>query len=127
MLENFAAGFLVFAFSATALFHLAIAFGAPVGEYAYGGQRVGKLSTQFRVSSVFSFILLMAFAGHYLAQLGVLSPLLGQDLNELVNWLLVGFSALAALMNNITRSSKERRLWGGPTIAMLIAAFIVAL
>jgi len=38
----------------------------------------------------------------------------------------VGFAALAALMNNITKSQKERRLWGGTTVAMLIAAIIVA-
>jgi hypothetical protein len=30
-------------------------------------------------------------------------------------------------MNNITKSAKERRLWGGTTMAMLLAAVIVAL
>jgi len=30
-------------------------------------------------------------------------------------------------MNNITRSKKEKRLWGSTTIAMLIASVIVAL
>ena len=35
MLDAFASGFLVFAFTATALFQLALVLGAPMGEYAY--------------------------------------------------------------------------------------------
>lgn len=127
MLDTFAAGFLVFAFISAALFQTAIVLGAPLGEYSYGGLTPGRLSTRYRIASVFSALLLIAIAGHYLAQTGALSPLLDPELNELANWILVGFSALAAIMNNITRSKKERRLWGGPTIAMLIAAILVAL
>lgn len=127
MLDAFASGFLVFAFTATALFQLALVLGAPMGEYAYGGQMVGKLPIAYRVSSVFSFLLTLAIAGHYLAQLGLVPKLLSADLNQLANWGLVGFATLAAIMNNITRSKKEKQLWGSTTIAMLIAAIIVAL
>ncbi len=127
MLDAFASGFLVFAFVATALFQLALVLGAPMGEYAYGGQMPGKLPIQYRVSSAVSFVLLLAIAGHYLAQTGVVPKLLSDDLNQWVNWGLVGFAALAAVMNNITKSAKEKRLWGSTTIAMLIAAIVVAL
>jgi hypothetical protein len=127
MLDGFAAGLLVFAYVAIALFQLAIVLGAPLGEYAFGGQNSGVLPLSLRVASFFSFVLALVIAGHYLAQLGVLNPLLGADLNSIVNWLLVGFAALAALMNNITRSEKEKRLWGSTTIAMLLAAVIVAI
>lgn len=127
MLDVVAAGFLVFFFVALALFQLAIVLGAPLGEYAFGGQRSGVLSTGFRIASFFSMALAIAIAGHYLAQLGLLSPLLTPDLNQMANWGLVGFAALSALVNNITRSEKEKRLWGGPTLAALIAAVIVAL
>jgi hypothetical protein len=126
MLDMFASGFLVFAYIATALFQLAIVLGAPLGEYAYGGQSPGVLPTRFRVSSVISFLVLLAIAGHYLAQLGVFTPLLDTQGNSIVNWVLVGSAALAAVMNNITRSAKEKQLWGGTTIAMLLAAIIVA-
>ncbi len=126
MLEAFASGFLVFAFTATALFQLALVFGAPMGEYAYGGQLPGKLPIPYRVASAVSFLLLLAIAGHYLAQLGLVPKLLSNDLNQWVNWGLIGFAALAAVMNNITRSVKEKRLWGSTTIAMLIAAIVVA-
>ena len=127
MLDAFASGFLVFAFTATALFQLALVFGAPMGEYAYGGQMPGKLPVQYRVSSAISFLLMLAIAGHYLAQLGVVPKLLSPELNQWVNWGLIGFAALAAVMNNITRSVKEKRLWGSTTIAMLIAAIVVGI
>jgi hypothetical protein len=127
MLDAFASGFLVFAFTATALFQLALVFGAPMGEYAYGGQMPGKLPIQYRVASAFSFLLMLAIAGHYLAQLGLVPKLLSPELNQWVNWGLIGFAALAAVMNNITRSVKEKRLWGSTAVAMLIAAIIVAL
>ncbi len=127
MLDAFASGFLVFAFLATALFQLALVFGAPLGEYACGGQMPGKLPTPYRIASAISFTLTLAISGHYLAQLGVVPKLLSEDLNQWVNWGLIGFAAVAALMNNITKSAKEKRLWGSTTIAMLIAAIVVAL
>lgn len=127
MLDAFASGFLVFAFTATALFQLALALGAPMGEYAYGGQITGKLPIPYRVASSISFLLMLAIAGHYLAQLGVVPKLLSADLNQLANWGLIGFAASAAVLNNITKSKKEKQLWGSTTIAMLIASVIVAL
>jgi len=127
MLDQFAAGFLVFSFVALALFQLALALGAPLGEYAYGGQNVGKLPIQYRIASVFSFLIALAIAGHYLAQLGLLPVLLDENLNQIVNWGLVVFNIPAAILNNITRSQKEKRLWGGTTIANLLASVIVAL
>ena len=127
MLDAFASGFLVFAFTATALFQLALALGAPMGEYAYGGQIAGKLPILYRVASSISFLLMLAIAGHYLAQFGVVPKLLSADLNQLANWGLIGFAASAAVLNNITKSKKEKQLWGSTTIAMLIASVIVAL
>ncbi|MDA8549544.1 hypothetical protein N9K76_01210 [Aquiluna sp.] len=126
MLDAFAAGFLVFAYVATALFQIAIVLGAPLGEYAYGGQNPGILTLPFRIASVFSALVMFAIAGHYLAQLGVFTPLLDPAGNSIANWGFAVFAGLSAIANNITRSQKEKRLWGGTTIAMLLAAVIVA-
>lgn len=126
MLATFAAWFLVFAFIATALFHFAIVLGAPLGEYSYGGRTVGKLPSRYRFSSLISFGVMLAFAGHYLAFLGVFQPIVGQQIFTVINWGLVAFAALAALLNNITRSQKEKRLWGGVTLAMFLATIVVA-
>ena len=126
MLDAFAAGFLVFAYVATALFQIAIVLGAPLGEYSYGGQNPGVLKLPFRIASVFSALVMFAVAGHYLAQLGVFTPLLDPSGNSIANWGFAVFGGLSAIANNITRSQKEKRLWGGTTIAMLLAAVIVA-
>ncbi|MDA8737125.1 hypothetical protein OAQ27_03200 [Aquiluna sp.] len=126
MLDAFAAGFLVFAYVATALFQIAIVLGAPLGEYSYGGQNPGILKLPFRIASVFSALVMFAIAGHYLAQLGVFTPLLDPAGNSIANWGFAVFAGLSAIANNITRSQKEKRLWGGTTIAMLLAAVIVA-
>ncbi|NCV37635.1 MAG: hypothetical protein EBW70_06440 [Actinobacteria bacterium] len=126
MLDAFAAGFLVFAYVATALFQIAIVLGAPLGEYSYGGQNPGVLKLPFRIASVFSALVMFAIAGHYLAQLGVFTPLLDPAGNSIANWGFAVFAGLSAIANNITRSQKEKRLWGGTTIAMLLAAVIVA-
>ena len=125
MLDAFAAGFLVFAYVATALFQIAIVLGAPLGEYAYGGQNPGILKLPFRIASVFSALVMFAIAGHYLAQLVVFTPLLDQAGNSIANLGFAVFAGLSAIANNITRSQKEKRLWGGTTIAMLLAAVIV--
>lgn len=72
-------------------------------------------------------IFALAAAGHYLAQLGVFTPLLPENLNQIINWVFVGLAFLSAIMNNISRSKKERLVWGPTTILMLIAAVVVAL
>lgn len=126
MLDAFAAGFLVFSYVATALFQIAILLGAPLGEYSYGGQNPGVLRLPYRVASAVSALVLFAIAGHYLAQLGVFMPLLDESGNAVANWGFAAFAALNAIANNVTKSQKEKRLWGGTTLAMLLAAIIVA-
>lgn len=127
MLADFASWFLVIATVAVALFQLSIVLGAPVGDYAYGGQMTGVLSTRYRIISIVSMLLMLAIAGHYLAQLGFFQPLLAPDLNAVSNWGFVAFFVLAAVMNNITKSKKEKRVFGSLTIAMLLAAVMVAI
>jgi hypothetical protein len=127
MLTTIAAGFLVATTALVALFQIALALGAPWGAYAYGGARVGKLPVGFRINSVVSAVVMVAIAGHYLAQLGVFTPVLDSAGNSVVNWVLVAFTGLGAIANNITRSKLERAAWGIPTILMFIAALIVAL
>ena len=127
MLATISSIFLVATTLIVSLFQIALALGAPWGEYAYGGARVGKLPTGFRINSVIAAVVMVAISGHYLAQLGVFTPLLDSAGNSAVNWVLVGFTGLSAIANNITRSKKERAVWAIPTILMFIAALLVAL
>lgn len=127
MLATLSAGFLVATTFIVCLFQIALASGAPWGAYAYGGARVGKLPVGFRINSVVAAVVMLAISGHYLAQLGVFTPLLDSAGNSVVNWVLVAFTGLSAIANNITRSKKERAVWAIPTILMFIAALVVAL
>jgi hypothetical protein len=127
MLETISSGFLVVMTLVVAIFQIALALGAPLGEYAYGGARTGKLPLGFRINSVVAFFVMLAISGHYLAQLGVFEPILDPAGNSVVNWVLVGFTGLSALANNATRSKKERMVWGIPTILMFLASLAVAL
>jgi hypothetical protein len=127
MLATISAIFLVVMTLVVTVFQIALASGAPWGEYAYGGTKTGKLPTGFRINSVVSAFVMLAISGHYLAQLGVFEPILDTAGNSVVNWVLVGFTGLSALANNATRSKKERMVWGIPTIVMFLAALAVAL
>jgi hypothetical protein len=127
MLATISAGFLVATTIIVALFQIALALGAPWGAYAYGGARVGKLPLGFRINSVVAALVMVAISGHYLAQLGFFMPLLDPAGNSVVNWVLVAFTGLSAIANNITRSRLERAAWGIPTILMFLAALLVAL
>ena len=127
MLATISAVFLVVMTLVVTVFQIALASGAPWGEYAYGGTKTGKLPTGFRINSVVSAFVMLAISGHYLAQLGVFEPVLDSAGNSVMNWVLVGFTGLAALANNATRSKKERMVWGIPTILMFLAALAVAL
>jgi hypothetical protein len=127
MLVTISSVFLVAMTLVVSVFQIALAFGAPLGEYAYGGARVGKLPLGFRINSVVAVFVMLAISGHYLAQLGVFEPILDPAGNSVLNWVLVGFTGLSALANNATRSKKERMVWGIPTILMFLASLAVAL
>ena len=110
-----------------ALFQLALVLGAPMGEYAFGGQNPGKLPTRFRIASAFSFAVLVALAGHYLAQAGVFTPVLPELPTSWVNWALVAFFSVGLIMNSISRSKKERQMWVPVLLLSVVLAVIVAL
>ena len=109
------------------LFQLALVLGAPMGEYTLGGQTQGKLSIKLRIVSAISLLLNLAIAGHYFAQTGTIQTLLPSDLNQIANWGLVVFTASGLVMNSISRSKKERKMWVPVLLLSLTCAVIVAI
>jgi len=107
-------------------FQIALAFGAPWGEYAMGGAFPGRFPPRLRVAAVVQAVVLAALAVVVLAFAGVMLPELAQATPWLI-WLAVAFSAIAAVLNTITRSAGERRLWAPVTYVMLVCSLIVAL
>jgi hypothetical protein len=108
-------------------FQIALVAGAPWGEYTMGGQNKGTLPTQLRMGAAVSAVIMLAQAGHYLAQAGVLSPLLDPQLNTVINWIWFGFASAGLIMNSISRSKKERNTWVPVLLVSAICTLLVAL
>ena len=107
-------------------FQIALALGAPWGAYAMGGAFPGRFPPWLRVAAAVQAVLLIALAVVVLALAGLVLPGLAQAAPWLV-WLAVAFSAVAAVLNTITRSAAERRLWAPVTYVMLTCSLVVAL
>lgn len=109
------------------IFQIALIFGAPWGEYTMGGQNTGVLPKKLRVAAAVSAVIMLAQAGHYLAQAGILNPLLSPELNTVVNWFWFGFAVLGLGANAISRSKKERNLWVPVLLVSVVCTLVVAL
>ena len=117
----------ILALAAVSLFQIALILGAPMGEYAFGGQNPGKLSVKFRVLSVITLLVSLGIIGHMFAQLDYLPKLLPAGLNAAANWAIFALNLLGFVMNSITRSKKERDMWVPVALLLAVASFFVAL
>lgn len=108
------------------VFQIGLALGAPWGGYAMGGAFPGRFPPRLRVAAVAQAAILVMLAVVVLATVGLLAPELVQAAPWLI-WLAVAFSAIAAVLNTITRSVGERRLWAPVTYVMLVCSLVVAL
>ena len=108
------------------VFQLALALGAPWGAYAMGGAFPGRFPPAMRVAAVVQAVLLALMAGVVLARAGLAVPGWAAASVWLV-WGVVAFCAVAVVLNSISRSAGERRLWVPVTVAMLASSLTVTL
>jgi hypothetical protein len=106
-------------------FQLALAAGAPWGDLAMGGRYPGQFPAQMRVGAVIQAGLLAALALIVLARAGLVLPE-WSGAGALV-WIAVGLSVISLVLNLITPSKWERRLWAPVALLMLISSLLVAL
>ncbi len=108
------------------LFQLALALGAPWGEYAMGGKYPGKFPPKIRIAAVIQLLILIFFGAIGLIRSGlILSSFF--DFSSKAIWFVVGFFVLGTLMNLITPSKKERTIWAPITFILLLASLRIAL
>jgi hypothetical protein len=105
------------------LFQLALALGAPWGHLAMGGRYPGRFPPRMRIAALVQACLLLLFAVAVLGRAGVVSPPPPPVLVRIV----VAVSTLSAVLNLITPSIPERRIWGPVALAMLVCAIRVGL
>jgi hypothetical protein len=106
-------------------FQVALAAGAPWGEYAMGGKYPGRFPTPMRVGAVVQAIVLAVLALVVLDKGGILALGWTATLPWLA-WVPVVVSVLSAAMNAATRSRVERRMWLPVAIVMLLSSIVVA-
>ena len=108
------------------MFQVALALGAPWGQYAMGGAIPGSLPRRLRIAAVVQALVLASLALVVLAHAGLidLSPV--RDLPWLV-WLAVAFSAVSLVLNAMSRSPGERRIWVPVALVLLGSSLIVAM
>jgi hypothetical protein len=107
-------------------FQLALAAGAPWGAYAMGGAFPGRFPPRLRVAAVVQAAVLALLAVVVMAKAGLVLPDLGTAAPWTI-WLAVAMSALSTVLNAITRSAVERRIWFPVAVITLATSLAVAI
>ena len=118
---------LVFAIAAggVVVFQVAMALGAPWGRYAMGGAFPGRFPPPLRVAAVVQAAVIALLAVGVASAAGLVLPDLAVALPWLV-WVAVVVSALAVVLNAISRSAGERRIWVPVATVLLVSSLLVA-
>ena len=120
-----AIGFAVAAGTAVA-FQLAMALGAPWGAYTMGGRFPGRFPPAMRVGAVIQGLVIALIGAVVLARAELVLPSWAQASTWAV-WIVVAFSGLSLVLNTITPSAPERRVWVPVTLVLLACSITVAL
>jgi hypothetical protein len=107
-------------------FQVALALGAPWGAYALGGRFPGRFPAPMRLAAVAQALILLFLGGVVLARAGLAFDALASAASWLI-WVVVAFSGASLVLNSITPSKRERRVWVPAAIAMLGTSLVVAL
>jgi hypothetical protein len=112
--------------AAVALFQLALAAGAPWGEYAMGGAFPGAFPPAMRLAALVQVPILGVVALVVLARAGLVLPGWARISRVLV-WVVVGLLAVSVVLNLITPSYLERLIWAPVALLLFLASLRVAL
>lgn len=108
-----------------AVFQLALALGAPLGRFAWGGQH-RVLPARLRVGSavsilVYALIVLVAWD-----RVGAID-LFGEPISEIAMWVIFAYFVLGILMNAISKSRPERYTMVPVSIILAVLSFFIAM
>jgi hypothetical protein len=119
---------IVFALAAAGVvaFQLALALGAPWGAYAMGGAVEGRFPPALRIAALLQGIVIAIIALGVLSVAGVVVPGFATAFPWFA-WVAVAMSGLAVVLNSISRSAGERRIWAPISIVLLASSLVVAL
>ncbi|CAN5497466.1 hypothetical protein BH20CHL7_BH20CHL7_04330 [soil metagenome] len=107
------------------VFQLALAGGAPWGEYAMGGTFPGVYPPRMRVAAIAQAVVIAVLALMVLSRAGVVAPDLAASFPWLI-WVIVVVTGVGIVLNAISPSAGERRVWVPVTIVLFICSLLVA-
>lgn len=111
---------------ALVMFQLALAAGAPWGSLAMGGRFPGRFPPAMRLAAVVQVVLYVLMAAIIVSRAGVALPE-WSDVSRVVAWVVVGLMAVGVVLNVITPSKWERRIWAPIALVLFASGLVVAL
>jgi hypothetical protein len=108
------------------LFQFCLAIGLPWGEASMGGKFPGKYPPKMRIVAFLNLLILSFMVVIVLVHANLVFPQL-KAVAKMGIWLVVAFSIVAVILNTITPSKIERKIWAPITVIQLTACVIVAL
>ncbi|WP_210403839.1 hypothetical protein [Salinibacterium sp. UTAS2018] len=115
-------------FALIAAFHLAVAAGAPLGEYTQGGANQGVLPQQGRIIAGVSATIVLVLAAAILArgEQGALRKA-PHRLSAVFSWIATTYAGVGIVLNLITPSATERAIWAPVTMVLFAACLVTML
>ena len=109
-----------------ALFQIALALGAQLGEFAWGGKSK-VLPTRLRIGSIVSILIYALIAIILLERAGLTHILGNSAVVQVGAWVVFAYFVLGILMNAISRSKKERYAMTPLTVILAALSLVVAI
>ena len=107
-------------------FELALAAGAPWGEFARGGAYPGQFPPEARVGSVVQAVILALLALVVLSRAGVALSKWSRASRWAI-WIAVVFCSLFLVLNTFMATAGERAIWMPVALIMTVSSVIVAM
>ena len=113
-------------FAVLAVFQLALALGAPLGRFAWGGGHE-RLPVPLRIGSVISIALYALFCAIVAERAGLVALFPWSSVSTIGTWIVTGYLGLGIVMNAISRSKSERYTMTPVVIVLFAMALVVAM
>ena len=110
---------------ALAIFQLALALGAPLGRFAWGGQH-RVLPARLRVGSAVAIVIYALIAVIALVRVGAID-VLPDLLATVAMWVVFAYFVLGIVLNAASRSKAERAVMVPVTIVLAVLSFLIAM
>lgn len=107
------------------LFQFGLIIGMPWGKASIRGKYPGKYPPKMRVVSLINIFVLSIIAVIVLIKADIIFPQL-KSFSNIAIYFIVGFSVLATILNLITPSKIERKIWLPMAVVLLVTSIILA-